>query len=327
MTLASQRWLHDRTTRYDAGARQGLLDALLARQQRPSVAVAIPARDEQTTVAGVVGPVHDLLVRSGLVEEVVVVDGGSQDRTAAHAAAAGARVVQLGDVLDTRSHPGKGGAMWAALTVTTSDVVVFLDADVEPFDPGWVCALVEPLFLDPAVQLVKGAYDRPVREDGVLRAGVGGRVTELVARPLLNLLWPDLSGVLQPLAGECAATRSLLTSLPFCTGYGVEFGLLVDTWAELGLDGLAQVDLGERHHRHHEDAAVARMAASVLHTALRRLEQQGRGQVAVPLHDVLHQVGRSASGQLAVHPSDIGEWDLPALVPRGADRAGVGRGA
>ena len=326
MTLASQRWLHERTTRYDPAERAQLLDALLAHDRRPSVCVVVPARDEEPTVAGVVGPVHDLLVRSGLVQEVVVVDGASTDATAARAEDAGARVLHLGDVLDLADHPGKGGAMWAGLAETTADVVVFLDADVDPFDPGWVCALVEPLFRDPQVQLVKGAYDRPGADDAAVWAGVGGRVTELVARPLLNLLWPDLSGVLQPLAGECAATRSLLTQLPFSTGYGVELGLLVDTWDLTGLTGLAQVDLGERHHRHHDDAAVARMAASVLHTALRRLEQQGRGRLAVPVHDLLHQVGRTADGALAVQPQDVGEADLPALATP-AGRAEAGRGA
>ena len=326
MTLASQRWLHERTTRYDPVERARLLDALLDQDHRPSVCVVVPARDEERTVAGVVGPVHDLLVASGLVEEVVVVDGASTDATAARAADAGARVLHLADVLDLDDHPGKGGAMWAGLAETSADVVVFLDADVDPFDPGWVCALVEPLLRDPQVQLVKGAYDRPATEDAAVWAGVGGRVTELVARPLLNLLWPDLGGVLQPLAGECAATRSLLTQLPFSTGYGVELGLLVDAWDLTGLGGLAQVDLGERHHRHHDDGAVARMAASVLHTALRRLEQQGRGRLAVPVQDVLHQVGRGADGALAVQPQDVGEVDLPALATP-AGRAEAGRGA
>jgi glucosyl-3-phosphoglycerate synthase len=326
VTLASQRWLHERTTRYEPAARERLLEILLGHDRRPSVCVVIPARDEEPTVAGVVGPVHDLLVGSGLVDEVVVVDGASTDATAARAADAGARVVQLADVLDVRDHPGKGGAMWAGLAETTADVVVFLDADVAPFDPGWVCALVEPLLRDPQVQLVKGAYDRPGTEQSAVWEGVGGRVTELMARPLLNLLWPDLSGVLQPLAGECAATRALLSRLPFSTGYGVELGLLVDTWDLTGLAGLAQVDLGERHHRHHDDAAVARMAASVLHTALRRLEQQDRGRLASPVQDVLHQVGRTAGGALAVQPHDVGEVDLPALeTPAG--RAEAGRGA
>jgi glucosyl-3-phosphoglycerate synthase len=324
VTLASQRWLHDRTSSYQPAAREELLASLLAVERRPSVCVAIPTRNEEPTVAGVVGPVYDLLVGSGLVDEVVVVDGESQDDTAVRAAKAGARVIRLADVLDTDTHPGKGGAMWAAVASTSADVMVFLDADVEPFDPGWVCALLQPLFADPTIQLVKGAYDRPVR--GGPAKAVGGRVTELVARPLLNLLWPDLSGVLQPLAGECAARRSLLAALPFSTGYGVEFGLLVDTWAATGLDGLAQVDLGTRHHRHHDDAVVARMAASVLHAALRRLESQGRGRLAVAPQEVLHQVLRTPDGPLTIQPFDIAGRDLPPIAGRGA-HAGTGRGA
>lgn len=325
MTLASQRWLHERTTRYTAADREALLESLLADDRRPSICVVVPARNEERTVAGVVAPVRDQLVATGLVDEVLVVDGDSTDDTARRAADAGARVLHLGDVLDTSDHPGKGGAMWAGLAETTADVVVFLDADVDPFDAGWVCALVEPLLRTPAVQLVKGAYERPL-EGGAPSPGIGGRVTELVARPLLNLLWPDLSGVIQPLSGECAARRSLLSRLPFSTGYGVELGLLLDTWALAGLDGLAQVDLGVRHHRHHDDAAVARMAASVLHVALRRLEQQDRGRLAGPPQDVLHQVLRSPGGALVVQPHDVGGTDLPPLEAHDR-RAGSGHGA
>jgi glucosyl-3-phosphoglycerate synthase len=288
------------------------------------VCVVIPARDEAATVAGVVTPVRELLVTPGLVDEVVVVDGDSRDDTAQRAADAGARVLLLPELIDISDHPGKGGAMWAALSATTADVVVYLDADVAPFDPGWVCALIEPLVRDSAVQLVKGAYDRPL--DGAPSPGVGGRVTELVARPLLNLLWPELSAVIQPLSGECAARRSLLSTLPFSTGYGVELGLLLDTWAVAGLPGLAQVDLGVRHHRHHDDAAVARMAASVLHVALRRLEQQNRGRLAGPPLDVLHQVLRTDDGALLVQPHDVGGRDLPPLAGRDR-RAGSAHGA
>ena len=165
--------------------------------------------------------------------------------------------------------------MWRSLAATDGDVVVFVDADLQSFTPAYVTGLLGPLLTDDRVQLVKAVYERPLVEGSTVVTAGGGRVTELVARPLLNLLWPELAGVVQPLAGEYAARRSLLEQLPFPCGYGVELALLVDTLDLVGLDAIAQVDLGVRVHRHHDERRLGRMSAEILRTALDRLARRG----------------------------------------------------
>jgi len=166
--------------------------------------------------------------------------------------------------------PGKGEALWKSLFVTDGDLVVFLDSDVQSFDPAFVVGLLGPLLTDSSVGYVKGLYDRPVTTaEGLMPAG-GGRVTELLARPLLGALWPHLAGFVQPLCGEYAGRRALLEQVPFVSHYGVELGLLVDLAELAGIDALAQVDLGSRRHGHQSDAALGRMAGQVLQAALAR---------------------------------------------------------
>lgn len=248
---------------------------LVALKADQGVSVVIPALNEAATVTGVVRPLVDELVPAGLVDEVVVVDGGSHDGTPELAQTAGARVLQLPSHAHGYALTGKGGALWWAQQQVTSDLVVFLDADVLPSRAATATALLRPLLLEPTVSFVKAAFDRPLTVDGVLHHGSGGRVTELLARPLLNAWWPQLAGFVQPLSGELAARRDLLARLPFATGYGLEIAMLVDALHAVGLEGLAQADIGERHHRHHGDAALGRMAAEVLAAALDRRDETG----------------------------------------------------
>jgi glucosyl-3-phosphoglycerate synthase len=228
----------------------------------------LPARNEAGTVGGLVRSLRAGLVE--LVDELVVVDDGSTDATAALARTAGARVVTAHDVRSDVPPAGKGGALWRGLAATSGELVVFLDADVPEFPPLWVASLLLPLLRDSDVALVKAAYDRPLTVDGVVHPGSGGRVTRLVATPLLSLVAPDLTVFAQPLAGETAARRDLLEGLALVGGYGVELALLLDAHAAVGLDGLAQVDLGERRHRHQSDEALARMSAALLDVVAER---------------------------------------------------------
>ena len=231
------------------------------------VSVVIPARDEEATVGGVAGAIAGAFLPCGLVDEVVVMDSDSTDRTAEVATAAGATVHRSRDVAaGLGAYPGKGEAVWKSLLVTTGDILVFVDADLTRWGTHFVTGLLGPL-LDPAERtlLVKACYDRAV--DGPIG---GGRVTELVARPLLNLWWPELALVAQPLAGEWAASRSLLEALPIPVGYGVELAVLIDTARRNGTGAIAQVDLGERAHRNQPDADLAVMAAELLLVAERR---------------------------------------------------------
>jgi glucosyl-3-phosphoglycerate synthase len=234
-----------------------------------TVSVVLPALDEQETVGAVVASVRPLV--GSLVDELVVVDSGSTDATARLAARAGARVVHREDVLpELDPLPGKGEVLWRSLAATTGDLVVFLDSDLVDPDPAFVPTLLGPLLTDPGVGLVKGFYRRPLRLETEAAGHGGGRVTELLARPLLAALRPALSGLVQPLGGEYAATRELLESVPFAAGYGVEIGLLLDAEARCGLDALAQVNLGVRKHRNRSLLQLGVMARQILGTALAR---------------------------------------------------------
>lgn len=248
-----------------------LLEAKGAGEHR--ISVVLPACDEEATVGRVIEALRATVAGpERLVDEIVVIDSFSSDATAETATAAGASVHHCDDIdCGLAALPGKGEALWRSLFVTHGDLVVFIDADLEDAGPHYVTGLLGPLLTETSVELVKGFYDRPLLTDtGVVPHG-GGRVTELMARPLLNLHWPALADVVQPLAGEYAARRSLLESLPFPVGYGVEMALLVDTLAQRGPSAIAQVDLGRRTHRHQAPAALGVMAAQVLATAHRRL--------------------------------------------------------
>ena len=286
------------------------LAELVAHKGERTVSVLVPALNEAATVAGVVTP----LIRElpGLIDEVVVVDGGSTDGTPELAEAAGARVLRLPASFQGHAPRGKGGALWWAQQQVSGDLLVFLDADVLPSRAATATRLLTPLLLEPSVQFVKAAFDRPLTVDGVLQHGSGGRVTELLARPLLNAWWPSLAGFVQPLSGELAARRDLLGSLPFSTGYGLEIGMLIDVLTLVGLDAMAQADIGERRHRHHSDAALGRMSAEVLATALDRHRVAGA--------DRFVQFTRAGSG-FDTHVTDVDVVALPPASSLARDRA------
>ena len=239
------------------------------------VSLVLPARNEAATVGTLVSRLRaELMGDLALVDQLVVIDSDSTDDTAAVAAAAGAEVHRCAQVRpDLGTAPGKGEALWKSLFVTTGDVLVFMDADLVEWGPHFVPGLLGPLLTDAGVQLVKGCYERPLldvrreerRPDGQGgQGGQGGRVTELLARPALALLFPALGGVEQPLAGEWAVRRDHMASLSVPTGYAVDLAVLVDTAVTLGIEAVAQVDLGRRAHRHHALADLGPMAVQCL---------------------------------------------------------------
>jgi glucosyl-3-phosphoglycerate synthase len=301
-----ERWLAERSW----AAADRPLDTLLAAKRaagaQGTVSVVLPALDEEETVGEIVAAIRrDLMTAEvPLVDELIVVDSGSLDRTARVAESAGARVVRRDEILPRLpAVPGKGEVLWRSLLVTSGEIVCFVDADLREFDPRFVSGIVGPLLTDPGIQLVKAMYDRPLETaDGTVVPHGGGRVTELVARPLLNLHWPRLAGFVQPLGGEYAARRTLLERLSFPVGYGVELAMLIDSLGLVGLDALAQVDVGVRHHRHQDGQALGRMAAAIYRTAQLRLS---RGHLVRPR---LTQFDHTERGFAArTHPVDTEE--------------------
>ena len=281
-----EQWLNTRSWSMSDRPLHKIMAAKRASGQ--SVSVVLPALNEEETVGDIVAIIrHDLMRQVPLVDEIVVVDSGSTDRTSEVAAAAGAKVVHRDEILPRLpAVPGKGEVLWRSLLVTTGDIVCFIDADLKEFSSDFVTGIVGPLLTDPGVDLVKAMYDRPLGS----ATGQGGRVTELMARPLLNMHWPQLAGFVQPLGGEYAARRSLLEQLPFPVGYGIELGMLVDALHLVGLDALAQVDVGVRKHRHQDGQALGRMSAAIYRTAQLRL---ARGHLIRP---VLTQFERGRDG-------------------------------
>jgi len=256
--------------------RAGDFDAsALTRLKRSSVTAVLPAREVADTIAAIVDqllPLRDV----GLVDRILVVDAGSADGTAEVAAGAGAEVFQEDDLLSEHGAArGKGDAMWRALSVVDGEIVVFLDADTRDFTPNFVVGLLGPILTDAEIRFVKGAFRRPFDTGDTILPDEGGRVTELVARPLLNLYAPQLAVFDQPLAGEIAAYSEDLRSLHFPAGYGVEIANLIDIAGIAGTDALAQVDLGQRQNRHQPLRDLTAMSYAVMVAAARRLQHTG----------------------------------------------------
>ena len=271
----------------------------LATERSHTVSVCLPARDEERTIGAIVSsltPLRD----AGAVDQIVVVDASTDD-TGRIARELGAEVHNQNDLLPEMGPVlGKGDAMWRSLAVLTGDVIVFLDADSEHFGAHFACGLLGPLLCDSRISFVKGLYRRPFRVGDTTLPDGGGRVTQLTARPLLNLFYPDLAGIAQPLAGEVAARRELLESLPFVTGYGVDIALLVDAYEAVGLEGLAQVDLDVRQNAHQSLRDLGPMAFAVLRALASRLERDGR--LTGPLPTGFFTPSEEEFGSLGVEP-------------------------
>lgn len=262
-------------------ARSWDLDRVVAAKSDRSVTLCFPCRDESATIGALVTSARRHLVDEiGLVDELIVLDDRSTDETDIVATSAGATVIHIDDIHNVHGvGHGKGNALWASLIASTGDLVVWCDGDVTSFTPDWVVRLLAPLVGDDDIKLVKASYDRPVT------AGGGGRTTELVARPLLSLFAPALATLAQPLSGEFAGRREVLEAIPFVEGWGVEIAMLIDIAAEFGAASIAQVDLGQRLHRHRSLHALSVQAAEVMAAALSRLDNG--------LHSVSQSLTRS----------------------------------
>jgi glucosyl-3-phosphoglycerate synthase len=295
----------------------GDLDRLVALKQKQglTVSLVLPTLNEEETIGTIVDKAREeLMERHQLVDELLVIDSDSSDRTREVAESRGARVVVHQQVLTHYgSYAGKGEALWKSLYETCGDIVVWADTDVRNWHPRMVYGTVGPLISEERIQYVKGYYRRPIVEGGVLKEGGGGRVTELVARPLLNLFFPELSGLIQPLSGEYAGRRSLLETLPFFTGYAVEIGHLIDVVDRCDLEGLGQVDLERRIHRNQELEGLSRMSFVILQAVMKRLEERRKTRLFAELGSTM-KLPRSGHGRLGLEVIELADHERPPMI-------------
>ncbi len=314
ISILVDKWFAENTFEADEFAD---LEQLLALKERQglTISLALPALDEEETV----GPILETIRRSltaevPLLDEVVLIDSNSTDRTREIAESLGVPVhihQQLLPEYGTR--PGKGEALWKSLFVTRGDLVVWIDSDIVNFHPRFVYGILGPLLTSPRIQFVKGFYRRPLRVGDKVQAGGGGRVTELTARPLLNLFYPELSGVVQPLSGEYGGRRSLLETLPFFSGYGVETGLLIDVFERHGLAAIAQVDLLERIHHNQPLEALGKMSFAIIQAVIRKLE----GRYGTPMLDEVNKTMkliRHTNAGYFLDVEEIAERERPPMI-------------
>jgi glucosyl-3-phosphoglycerate synthase len=287
----------------------------LKEKQQLTISLVLPTLDEEETIGPIVRrAIREMVGRVPLLDEILVIDSMSTDRTREIAESEGARVVQHPDIL-TRygSFKGKGEALWKSLFETSGDIVIWADTDVRNWHPRMVYGTLGPLLHEPRLQYVKGYYQRPIVEGGVLKEGGGGRVTELVARPLINLFYPELSGMIQPLAGEYAGRRSLLEAIPFFTGYAVEIGHLIDAAERVGIEGLGQVDLERRVHRNQELEGLSRMSFVILQAVMKRLEERRKARLFAEMGSTM-KLPRSGRGRLSLEVIELADQERPPMI-------------
>lgn len=290
MSVDTHAWLASRTFHH---SNFWDIKWLVEEKQRQNlkVSLCLPTLNEERTIGQeIVILKAELADRYPLLDEIAVVDSGSTDKTCEIAASFGADVYHAADHLaECGCHCGKGENLWKALYLLQGDIIIYVDADIKNIHPRFVYGLVGPLIQNPDIHYVKAFYDRPIASSGGLRPTGGGRVTEILIRPLFSLFYPELAAILQPLSGEYAGRRSIFEQIPFPVGYGVETAMLIDIYQRLGLDGFAQTDLDRRVHRNQETISLGRMAFGILHTFFARLNRDQKLQFQQILPNIMQQ--------------------------------------
>ncbi len=288
----------------------------LKQQQGLTISLGLPALNEEATIGNIISTLKEALYeRVPLIDEIVLIDSASTDRTRDIARELDIPIYIHQEILPQYgSFRGKGEALWKSLYVLKGDIIAWIDTDIKNMHPRFIYGILGPLLRDPRMVYVKGFYRRPIHQGDDLVASGGGRVTELTARPLLNLFYPELSGMLQPLSGEYAGRRSALESLPFFTGYGVEIGMLIDLLERHGLMTLAQVDLQERIHRNQELIPLSKMAFAIIQVVIQRLEQRHRLHVLEAVNQSMKLIQPTAEGRFHLELREIRDHERPPMA-------------
>jgi glucosyl-3-phosphoglycerate synthase len=322
ISVLVDKWFAENT--YHAGEFEDLVSLLeQKRRQGLRVSVALPALNEAETVGRVIATIQkEMVERIPLVDEIVLVDSSSTDETRAIAQSLGIPVHIHQEILPEHgARAGKGEALWKSLFVTTGDLIIWIDTDIVNIHPRFVYGLLGPMITHPEIQFVKGFYRRPLKVDDRLQAGGGGRVTELTARPLLNLFFPELSGIIQPLSGEYGGRRAALEQMPFSSGYGVEIGLLTDVFERFGLEAIAQVDLQERVHHNQPLESLSKMSFAIIQAVMRRIEKRYGIKMLEDVNKTMKLI-RYGQQRLQLDVDEIAELErIPMIeVPEYRDR-------
>ena len=309
-------WFDKRTLRHqDFGNIPKLLE--LKKKQKLSISVCLPTLNTAGTLDFILRVLTDILVKEyPLIDEIAVIDGRSTDETVKIAEKYGVAVYYDDEgFADLPAASGKGDALWRSIYHLKGDIIAWLDSDIKNIHPRFVYGTVGALLADPTIGYVKGFYERPITQGGVSKPSGGGRITELVTRPIFNLWYPELAGLIQPLSGEYAGRRELLESVPFVTGYGVETALLIDTLDKFGLDSIAQVNLETRIHANQSLSALGRMAFGVLQTAFMRLERDQKVETRERYKTTLNVI-KHTGGDYSVEPREIEVIERPPMKTR-----------
>jgi glycosyltransferase involved in cell wall biosynthesis/nucleotide-binding universal stress UspA family protein len=314
ISILVDKWFAENTYHADEFSDLTQLAALKVRQGL-TVSLALPSLNEEKTVGRVIRTIKKKLMEEiHLLDEIVLIDSNSSDRTREIARREGIPVYVHQELLpELRPRGGKGEALWKSLLVTRGDILVWVDTDIVNIHPRFVYGILGPLLQNPRIQFVKGFYRRPLKVGKKIQAGGGGRVTELIARPLINLFYPELSGIIQPLSGEYGARRSFLESVPFFSSYGVETGLLLDTYEKHGLSAIAQVDLLERVHHNQPLEALSKMSFIILQAFLRKLEKRYNVRMVEDVNKSMKLV-REVSGTYSLDVEEIIEAERPPML-------------
>ncbi|KPL83305.1 glucosyl-3-phosphoglycerate synthase [Thermanaerothrix daxensis] len=314
MSVLVDKWFAENTFHADEFANLKELVALKEKQNL-TISLALPALNEEETVGQVISCVKSALMdQVPLLDEIILMDSNSTDRTREIATDLGIPVYIHQEVLPQYgARRGKGEALWKSLYVTKGDIIVWIDTDIVNIHPRFVYGILGPLLHFPQIQFVKGFYRRPIREGEKIQATGGGRVTELTARPLINMFYPELSGVIQPLSGEYGGRRRALEHLPFFSGYGVETGLLIDVFENFGLSAIAQVDLQERIHHNQPLEALSRMSFLILQAFIRKLEQRYHLPILEEVNKSMKFI-RYEEGRYSLMVQEVVEQERPPMI-------------